>query len=102
MVLLWRMRGDRQDQQDWPVQSETITPDPLLCRDTFARVKKTCNKQGTAFWGYPLDRTSPENSIPYVPDLLSETATIRQCVHGVFEKLPIFGLPLPDYQDMKA
>ncbi len=46
------------------------------CRDTFASLKKTCKKQGIAFWEYLLDRTSLKNSIPYLPDLLRGAAAI--------------------------
>ncbi len=48
------------------------------CRDTFASLKKTCKKQGIAFWEYLLDRTSLKNSIPYLPDIVRGTATIPQ------------------------
>ena len=46
------------------------------CRDTFASLKKTCNKLGIAFWDYLLDRVSLKNAIPYLPDLIRGTATI--------------------------
>lgn len=46
------------------------------CRDTFASLKKTCQKQRIAFWQYLLDRVSLNNTIPYLPDLVRGTATI--------------------------
>jgi len=46
------------------------------CRDTFASLKKTCKKQGVAFWDYLFDRVSLKNAIPYLPDLVRGTATI--------------------------
>jgi hypothetical protein len=48
------------------------------CRDTFASLKKTCKKQGIAFWDYLLDRVSLKNAIPYLPDLVRGTATISR------------------------
>ena len=46
------------------------------CRDTFASLKKTCQKQRIAFWQYLLDRVSLNNTIPYLPDLVRGTAPI--------------------------
>jgi len=47
------------------------------CRDTFASLKKTCKKQGVAFWDYLLDRVSLTNTIPYLPNLIRETPTAK-------------------------
>jgi hypothetical protein len=46
------------------------------CRDTFASLKKTCQKQRISFWDYLLDRLSLTHSIPYLPDLIRGTATL--------------------------
>ncbi|HED19733.1 MAG TPA: hypothetical protein ENI74_09565 [Gammaproteobacteria bacterium] len=40
-----------------------------LCRDTFTRLKKTCKKQGIAFWDFLLDRLRREHRAPYLPNL---------------------------------
>ena len=41
------------------------------CRDTFVSLKKTCQKQGISFWEFLCDRLKKNNTIPYLPDLLS-------------------------------
>ena len=46
------------------------------CRDTFTSLKKTCKKQGIAFWDFLLDRLGRENRIPYLPDLLCGNACL--------------------------
>jgi hypothetical protein len=46
------------------------------CRDTFASLKKTCQKQRISFWDYLLDRLSLTNTIPYLPDLIRGSATL--------------------------
>jgi Transposase IS66 family len=43
-------------------------------RDTFASLKKTCRKLGVTFWSYVKDRTSGENRIPRLPDLIEARA----------------------------
>ena len=58
------------------ISGSTRSEDGRRCRDTFASLKKTCKKQGIAFWEYLLARTSLKNSIPYLPDLLRGGATI--------------------------
>jgi len=45
-------------------------------RDTFASLKKTCNKLGIGFWDYLLDRLKGENRIPPLPDLVAGTASL--------------------------
>ncbi len=44
------------------------------CRDTFISLKKTCRKQKISFWKYLLDRLKQTNDIPWLPDLIIETA----------------------------
>ena len=46
-----------------------------MARDTFTSLKKTCRKLGVSFWQYLLDRLYGSNQIPYLPDLLRQTAT---------------------------
>jgi hypothetical protein len=41
------------------------------CRDTFMSLKKTCRKLGTSFWEYLLDRTSYQNQIPPLAQLMA-------------------------------
>jgi len=40
------------------------------CRDTFARLKKTCRKLGISFWGFLVDRVDLKGDIPPLPDVL--------------------------------
>ncbi len=57
------------------ISGSTRSNEGRRCRDTFASLKKTCNKQRIAFWDYLLDRISLTNTIPYLPDLIRGTAT---------------------------
>lgn len=47
------------------------------CRDTFASLKKTCQKQGVSFWDYLIDRTTFAGNIPPLGDLINARATIE-------------------------
>jgi hypothetical protein len=60
------------------ISGSTRSEEGRRCRDTFASLKKTCKKQGVAFWDYLLDRLSLKNAIPYLPDLVRGTATLQQ------------------------
>lgn len=60
------------------ISGSTRSEEGRRCRDTFASLKKTCKKQGVAFWDYLLDRISLKNTIPYLPDLVRGTATLQQ------------------------
>jgi len=57
------------------ISGSTRSEEGRRCRDTFASLKKTCKKQGIAFWDYLLDRVSLKNAIPYLPDLVGGTET---------------------------
>lgn len=46
------------------------------CRDTFASLKKTCQKQGISFWDYLMDRLTLSQAIPSLPDLVRGVATV--------------------------
>lgn len=46
------------------------------CRDTFASLKKTCQKQGVSFWDYLMDRLTLAHAIPSLPDLVRGVATV--------------------------
>lgn len=46
-----------------------------MARDTFTSLKKTCRKLGVSFWQYLVDRLYKKNQIPYLPDLIYQTAT---------------------------
>jgi len=52
------------------ISGSTRSENGRRCRDTFASLKKTCKKQGIAFWGFLLDRLRREHRVPYLPDLL--------------------------------
>ncbi len=60
------------------ISGSTRSDEGRRCRDTFTSLKKTCKKQGIAFWEYLLDRVTQKNAIPYLPDLVRGTATIPQ------------------------
>ena len=60
------------------ISGSTRSNEGRRCRDTFASLKKTCKKHGVAFWDYLLDRVSLKNTIPYLPDLVRESATISR------------------------
>jgi len=60
------------------ISGSTRSEEGRRCRDTFASLKKTCRKQGIAFWDYLLDRISLKNAIPYLPDLVRGTTSIPQ------------------------
>jgi hypothetical protein len=44
-------------------------------RDTFASLKKTCQKLGIGFWDYLLDRLTLSNNISPLPQLVAEAAS---------------------------
>lgn len=44
------------------------------CRDTFISLKKTCRKQKISFWQYLLDRLNKTHNIPWLPDLIADSA----------------------------
>lgn len=52
------------------ISGSTRSEDGLMCRDTFASLKKTCKKLGLTFWKYLLDRESGLGQIGQLPDLL--------------------------------
>lgn len=54
------------------ISGSTRSENGRRCRDTFASLKKTCNKQGLSFWEFLCDRLRKQNLIPYLPDLLSK------------------------------
>jgi hypothetical protein len=53
------------------ISGSTRSENGRRCRDTFASLKKTCNKQGLSFWEFLCDRLRKQNLVPYLPDLLS-------------------------------
>lgn len=53
------------------ISSGTRSENGRRCRDTFLSLIKTCNKQSISVWDFIRDRTSGENRIPYLPDLVS-------------------------------
>jgi hypothetical protein len=52
------------------ISGGTRSEEGRRCRDTFTSLKKTCQKQGIAFWEYLLDRLRDLKRIPYLPDLV--------------------------------
>ena len=53
------------------ISSGTRSENGRRCRDSFLSLIKTCRKQSISVWDFIRDRTSAENRIPYLPDLLS-------------------------------
>jgi len=56
------------------ISGSTRSENGRKCRDTFASLKKTCRKHGISFWKYLVDRTSGENSIPSMAELIQKAA----------------------------
>jgi hypothetical protein len=52
------------------ISGSTRSENGRRCRDTFTSLKKTCKKQGIAFWDFLLDRLRREHLVRYLPDLL--------------------------------
>ena len=58
------------------ISGSTRSDDGRRARDTFASLKKTCQKLGIGFWDYLLDRLTLENRIPPLPELVAGTASL--------------------------
>lgn len=56
------------------ISGSTRSEDGRRCRDTFASIKKTCRKLKINFWKYLLDRHHKKFEIPWIPNLISQTA----------------------------
>lgn len=56
------------------ISGSTRSSNGRKCRDTFASLKKTCRKQGISFWKYLIDRTSRDNLIPPMAELIQKAA----------------------------
>ena len=50
----------------------------LRCRDTFLSLKKTCRKLGVSFWQFLKDRLTGAATIPPLPDLMRQAATVAE------------------------
>ncbi|MFT7224165.1 MAG: hypothetical protein ACI82Z_001718 [Cellvibrionaceae bacterium] len=55
-----------------------ISPTVSLGNDTntFYQSKKTCRKQKISFWHYLLDRLKQTGKIPWLPDLIAQSANL--------------------------
>jgi hypothetical protein len=58
------------------ISGSTRSDNGRRARDTFASLKKTCQKLGIGFWDYLLDRLTLEQRIPPLPDLVAATASL--------------------------
>ena len=58
------------------ISGSTRSKNGRRCRDTFISLIKTCKKQYISVWDFLKDRTSGENRIPYLPDLISGNACL--------------------------
>jgi hypothetical protein len=59
------------------ISGSTRSENGRRCRDTFASLKKTCQKQGISFWDYLLDRLALTHAIPCLPDLVREEVKLH-------------------------
>lgn len=67
--------GDIRDSvKKRKISGSTRSENGRRCRDTFASLKKTCRKHGISFWKYLLDRTSGENKISPMPEIIQTAA----------------------------
>jgi len=57
------------------VSGGTRSQEGRRCRDTFASLKKTCQKLKIRFWDYLLDRIKGEKNLPQLPDLVYQAAS---------------------------
>jgi len=58
------------------ISGSTRSDNGRRARDTFASLKKTCQKLGIGFWDYLLDRLTLDQRIPPLPDLVAATASL--------------------------
>jgi len=58
------------------ISGSTRSEDGRRARDTFASLKKTCQKLGIGFWDYLLDRLTLSNRIPPLPEIVAGTASL--------------------------
>jgi len=56
------------------ISGSTRSENGRRCRDTFASLKKTCRKHGQSFWDFLKDRTSGNNNIPPMGELIQKAA----------------------------
>ncbi len=56
------------------LSGSTRSDEGRRCRDTFARLKKTCRKLGVSFWEYLTDRVEGTNLIPTLGELIAQKA----------------------------
>ncbi len=58
------------------ISGSTRSENGRRARDTFASLKKTCQKLRIGFWDYLLDRLTLENHIPPLPEIVAGTASL--------------------------
>jgi hypothetical protein len=56
------------------ISGGTRSEDGRRCRDTFARLKKTCRKLGVSFWSFLTDRVGGDGAILPLPALIQAHA----------------------------
>jgi hypothetical protein len=59
------------------ISGSTRSENGRRCRDTFASLKKTCQKQGISFWDYLMDRLALTHAIPGLPELVRGEAKLH-------------------------
>ena len=58
------------------ISGSTRSDNGRRARDTFASLKKTCQKLGIGFWDYLIDRLTLSNRIPPLPEIVAGTASL--------------------------
>ena len=58
------------------ISGSTRSENGRRARDTFASLKKTCQKLRIGFWDYLLDRLTLDNRIPLLSEILAGTASL--------------------------
>jgi len=59
------------------ISGSTRSENGRRCRDTFASLKKTCQKQGISFWDYLMDRLALTHAIPCLSELVRGEAKLH-------------------------
>ncbi|MFB3084086.1 MAG: transposase [Gammaproteobacteria bacterium] len=58
------------------ISGSTRSDNGRRARDTFASLKKTCQKLGIGFWDYLLDRLTLDHRIPPLPEIVAGTVSL--------------------------
>ncbi|MGC1955522.1 MAG: hypothetical protein WA970_23685 [Gammaproteobacteria bacterium] len=56
------------------ISADTRSDAGLCSWDTFASLKKTCQKRRVSFWSFVIDRVTGTNTLPLLPALIQARA----------------------------